>query len=180
MTWIDLRSIPENGKHYTFRFDPDSWPAEDEEEGAVSLERPLEVELDIQRAGARKYVLTGRLEGGLRVRCDRCLELFHRDLAISFRTFLALPQEAASEEEIELKEEDLDVAFRIGEEVDVLDIVREQVLLDQPMKRLCRDECRGLCPRCGHNLNQGPCGCPQEGGHPAFQKLKLLKNNGET
>ena len=180
MTWIDLRSIPENGKHYTFRFDPDSWPAEDEEEGAVSLERPLEVELDIQRAGARKYVLTGRLEGGLRVRCDRCLELFHRDLALSFRTFLALPQEAASEEEIELKEEDLDVAFRIGEEVDVLDIVREQVLLDQPMKRLCREECRGLCPQCGRNLNQGPCGCPQEGGHPAFQKLKLLKNNGET
>lgn len=180
MTRIDLRSIPENGKQYTFRFEAEAWPSEDEEEGVVSLDRPLEVDMDIQRAGTRKYMLTGHLHGGLLVRCDRCLELFHRNLAISFRTFLALPREAASEAEIELQEDDLDVAFRMGEEVDVLDIVREQVLLDQPMKRLCREGCKGLCPRCGRNLNQGPCDCPEESGHPAFQKLKLLKNDGET
>jgi uncharacterized protein len=179
MTRIDLRSIPENGKHYTFHFEPESWPSEEEEEGAVLLDGPLEVELDVQRAGKRKYILTGRLRGGLRVRCDRCLELFHRDLAISYQTFLELPHESASDAEVELQEEDLDVAFRIGEEVDVLDIVREQVLLDLPMKRLCREDCKGLCPRCGGNLNQGACGCPEESGHPAFQKLKLLKTDGE-
>ena len=178
MTRIDLRSIPENGKHYTFHFEPESWPSE-VEEGAISLDGPLEFELEVQRAGTRKYILTGRLQGGLRIRCDRCLEMFHRDLAISFQTFLALPPEDASEEEIELQEEDLDVAFRIGEEVDVLELVQEQVLLDLPMKRLCREDCKGLCPRCGGNLNQGACGCPEEGGHPAFQKLKLLKTDGE-
>ena len=54
MTRIDLRSIPDNGKQHSFHFEPESWPSEEEEEGAVLLDGPLEVELDVQRAGKRK------------------------------------------------------------------------------------------------------------------------------
>ena len=56
----------------------------------------------------------------------------------------------------------------------VVDVqVPEQVLLELPMKALCRDDCRGLCPTCGADLNAGPCGCREEGDE-RLAKLKSL------
>lgn len=178
MKTIDLETIPETGKHQRFRMEPEEWRPMEETDGVVELAGPLTLEADIQRAGSR-ILLKGHLQGDVRIRCDRCLDTFDRHVDNRFQTFFSLPKEDGTDEEIELEEEDLDVAFTQGEELDVLGLIREQVLLEQPMKRLCSEACKGLCARCGKNLNEGPCGCTSRSGHPAFQQLETLKNKGE-
>ena len=59
-----------------------------------------------------------------------------------------------------LREEDIGLAYYEGEEIDLTPLVHEQALLALPTRPLCTEGCRGLCPRCGTNLNAGPCGCP--------------------
>ena len=73
----------------------------------------------------------------------------------------------------------MEADFIKGEEIDLKDIVREQIYLSIPMKSLCSEGCLGLCPICGKNLNQGPCQCKGEKGHPGFLKLKNLNIEGE-
>jgi uncharacterized protein len=124
-------------------------------------------------------VLEGTLSGGIQVLCDRCLEPYHRELEASFRVFLARPSHAAEEEDVELDEEDLDFDFIRGDEIDLNEIIREQIYLTIPMKSLCREDCLGLCPKCGSNLNRGGCQCRGDKGHPAFLKLKNMNIGGE-
>ena len=83
------------------------------------------------------------------------------------------------EDDIELAEEDLDVDFIRGDEIDLDEIIHEQVHLTIPMKSLCREDCLGLCPECGRNLNAGDCPCDRDQGHAAFLKLKNLKIEGD-
>jgi DUF177 domain-containing protein len=74
----------------------------------------------------------------------------------------------------DLKVEDLEFSYYDGEEVDLTPLIREQTLLALPTRPLCREDCRGLCPRCGANLNQGDCGCPTEAGDPRLSVLRSL------
>jgi uncharacterized protein len=105
-----------------------------------------------------KYVLDGDLEGSVRIMCDRCLEYYQRDVKTDFKLFLVQSQDTGKAE-IELLEEDMEVDFIRGEEIDVDEIIQEQLYLSIPIKSLCREECLGLCPMCGHNLNNGDCQC---------------------
>ena len=162
----------------SIQVDPDWWQSREEDDPILGLDRPLNVRIMVSRAGSR-YVMEGGLSGGLLLRCDRCLEAYHRDLAYDFRLFLALPSEDSGMDEVELKEEDLDVDFIRGEEIDLDEIVKEQIYFTLPIKSLCRETCSGLCPVCGANLNMEVCECPQEKGHPGFSKLKGLKIRGE-
>jgi uncharacterized protein len=57
-------------------------------------------------------------------------------------------------------------------------MIKEQVFLSLPMKSICKEECLGLCPICGDDLNQGPCRCRQGKTNPAFSKLESLKLEG--
>jgi uncharacterized protein len=81
-----------------------------------------------------------------RLTCSRCLETFEYPLAVRL-----------DEEFSEHPDED---AFGYaGEVLDLGEAVRQALELALPMRAVCREDCRGLCPSCGHNLNQGPCGC---------------------
>ena len=61
--------------------------------------------------------------------------------------------------------------------IDMADDVRQTVLLSVPLKNVCRDECRGLCPLCGRNLNEGTCDCKETPVDGRWDKLKELQNN---
>jgi uncharacterized protein len=78
------------------------------------------------------------------------------------------------EEETELTGEDLNFAFYKGEEVDISAIVKEMLVLEIPLRYLCQDSCKGLCPRCGQNLNVKSCSCVPVQGDPRFAVLKQL------
>ena len=75
-------------------------------------------------------------------------------------------------DEHEVQEDDLGTAFYRDETIDLGDLVREQLYLALPMKPLCAEACKGLCPQCGTNLNRGTCDCRSEWQDPAFRKAE--------
>jgi uncharacterized protein len=82
---------------------------------------------------------------------------------------------AKENEEKELDSDELVVAFYRGGVIDLDDLVREQIELSLPMTRLCREECKGLCPNCKANLNSGECACDNEKVDPRWAVLKDIK-----
>ena len=175
---IDLRTILQEPRTFEFVLEKDWWRPDGRRDQVLAFDEPLKVKMTIYQAG-NKYVLDGALSGGLLVSCDRCLEPYHQDLSSVFRVFLALPPTETDQSEWELLEEDLEVDFVTGEEIDLDGIIREQIYLSLPMKSICSETCRGLCARCGGSLNNGNCQCERERGHPGFLKLKNLKIEGE-
>lgn len=122
--------------------------------------------------------LTGTVEINLRPSCDRCLEAFSRHITIPLDVDLLPYRKEDSGEKEEGDAEDLNVSFYKGEEIDVSQILREMLVLEIPFRYLCSESCKGLCPRCGQNLNRGSCSCSASKGDPRFAILKdLLKRH---
>lgn len=175
---VDLKTISPGPRNYALVFEKDWWGLEEKRDQILGLDAPLHVKLKIFRAGD-KFVLEGDVAGGLQVRCDRCLAPYRRDLKFPFRVFISLPLGESEQTEVELAEDDLEVEFVCGENVDLDHVIREQIYLSLPIKSLCKDDCLGICPVCGINSNSRKCGCTREQGHPGFLKLKTLKSQGD-
>lgn len=109
----------------------------------------------------REILLRGRLEGTLPLSCSRCLETYDAPVAADFDLLLEPGPEPAVPEE-ELSADELDVDFYQGEVIDLEKHFREQILLMIPLKPLCAETCKGICPRCGADLNHEPCRCQAE------------------
>ena len=171
---INLRTMLPGPRTFQYVLEKEWWHSEEFENQILALDTPLAVSVKLYTAGD-KIVLEGKVKGGILVRCDRCLNPYHRDVNATFHLFLALPASESDETELELLDEDMETNYVRGEEIDTDEIVREQVYLSLPMKLLCSEDCKGICPRCGADLNKGACQCRREVGHPGFSKLKNLK-----
>jgi uncharacterized protein len=149
---------------------------------AESLERPELLGLgDILWQGTLKredgiFRLEGRLEYEQTVSCSRCLApmALPVDSDIRLRVMTTVP--APVEGEIELTEDDLDTVHVQGEELNTLQLVREQLQMNIPMRSLCNQSCRGLCPTCGANRNRESCGCEETEVDPRWEALKTLRD----
>lgn len=173
---IDLKSIPGKGiKTFEFTLARDWWAPEKNNDQIEAIESPINVKIEIYRVG-KKYVLNGVFKGALLVVCDRCLDAYVQKVESEFNSFLIPAPEDVEKVELELMEEDMEVVFVRDDEVDLHDIIREQLYLSLPIKCLCRDNCQGLCTKCGCNLNKSTCECIKEQGHPSFAILNKLKN----
>ncbi len=159
---------------------PKEWLKRDEyDDSILGLGSPISVRFHIKRIGER-YVIEGRISGKIILRCDRCTEEFSYSLDSDFKIFLMpQPVNIKPDEEIELKEDDMSVVFISEKEIELDEIVRSEIYLALPMKFLCKEDCKGLCPVCGKNLNRERCNCQKMTGHPAFLKLKELKLKGD-
>ena len=80
-----------------------------------------------------------------------------------------------TEEESAIEEDDLETSYYRDEVIDLDELMREQFYLALPMKPLCREDCRGLCPQCGVNLNSGTCDCVAEWKDPRLAPLEAMK-----
>ena len=118
------------------------------------------------RNTAGVLMMAGELTTTIHGLCDRCASPFDRE--ISFPIHAVLVTELADEEN-----EDEWVFPLEGDSADLDDIVRTVFVLNLDSKLLCKEDCRGLCPRCGKNLNDGPCNCQKEL-DPRFAALKQL------
>ncbi len=170
---VDLRPITDIPKRLELILDKGWWEDAGVEGDIPLLEGPLCAEVTISRAGS-KFVLEGRFSGCLRMTCDRCLENYLLEMRHGFRLFLTRPAPSKLGEEQELEPEDLEEHFVSSDEIDLAETIREQVFLNLPMKALCREDCSGLCPHCGANLNQGGCNCAGSYKGGGFSKLKKL------
>jgi uncharacterized protein len=138
------------------------------------FEKPLHTEATVLKIG-QSFFLKGNVETTLRLTCVRCLNDFSFPISSSFDLTLSPLKKAFTEEEAELKEEDLESNFFEEGEIRLSEIACEQVFLEIPYKPLCREDCRGLCPVCGKDLNLSPCYCVPENSESAFDALKNLK-----
>lgn len=102
------------------------------------------------------YVVRGRIECKKSFTCDRCLT------------------EATANQVHEFAEE-VDKSEAVDEMLDVTELLRDVLLARQPMKNLCKADCKGLCPKCGANLNDGECGCDRFDADPRLAALKNFK-----
>lgn len=122
------------------------------------------------------FLLEGSLSFEGKTACARCLvEVpFARNVNVSW-TF-APAHERPTLEEVELKESDLDIVWYDDLKVPFEPFIDEQLQLEVPVKALCKDACRGLCPTCGADRNAGDCGCA-EPADDRWAALKALKNS---
>lgn len=161
-----------------------SWPPD--EVGGLG-ERPSEDGLEIvspvtgavtitpdPAAGKGRFAVSGRIETEVAFLCARCLEPGREPIELEFELAL-VPQPAPSQGERELETEELDQEFIVGERLDLVELIKEQILLSRPMINLCREDCRGLCPTCGANHNQGGCDCPENEVDPRLAALANFK-----
>ncbi len=150
----------------------------DLEREGVSLEGPVRVEGTLLRAREEVY-FRGSLTTRLSLLCSRCVARFstpvEEEMTVNFLPFSRAP----SEEEVELSSEELDISLYEGGLIELQGAVRDQLSLAVPMKPLCREDCKGLCPICGAELNKGPCGCQEDARDPRLQVLAKLKGKGE-
>ena len=126
---------------------------------------PVEAEGAVRNT-AGVLMMTGRVKTCIHGICDRCAAAFSREMEIPLEVVLVT--ELADEEN-----EDEWVFPLEGDSADLEDIVRTVFVLNMESKLLCKEDCKGLCCRCGKNLNAGPCSCQKEL-DPRFAALKQL------
>jgi uncharacterized protein len=140
------------------------------------LNSPISVALSYYRA-ATEIFFQGQVSAHAVAKCGRCAEDFEGAYAREVR-FVLVPAAMGAPGETRLSAEDLEFSVYQGEEIDLGPLIREQVLLALPTRPLCRDECRGLCPGCGANLNFERCGCSHVISAPRINLGRLLKTEG--
>lgn len=137
---------------------------------------PVEIAVDVRREPDHI-----RVEGvaGTRIKtaCSRCLDEFETSLESRFTIFFREDDAEIAGEEVELSEKDLISSTYHGNEIDLNPEIAEQVVMEIPVKPLCREECKGLCPNCGADLNRGACTCGDRNYNPKFSALKDFKVN---
>lgn len=178
MLLIDIPRIPPEGLSLDEALDPAGLHLETEQDFSLGPGGRLSCHVEVVD-GATVHV-RGRLTGPLEAECGRCLEPFPLAVAQELDLFY-LPRSAdrpaqEEEEEVELHDHDVVVGYYEGEKLDLAALVREQLFLALPLKRLCREDCRGLCPTCGVNRNASRCSCPEpeESGDPRLEPLRRL------
>jgi uncharacterized protein len=132
--------------------------------------RDLGVEVEYDRSGLEVF-FRGALHGEVLGTCARCLEEYAFRLDRPF-AFVVVPRSAAILRAGQLKEDDIALSYYDGAEIDLTPHVYEEAMLALPTRALCTEECRGLCPRCGANLNLGPCACPAAETYPLGQRAR--------
>ncbi len=136
----------------------------------------VELAFDIHK-DKDKFRLVGTVHADLEQVCSRCLEPFRLTVDAPF-DHRYLPASAMSgEPEREVADEDLDLSYYRDDHIDLDELLQEQFYLALPMKPLCREDCKGLCPQCGANLNTAPCACEATWGDPRLAALEALHIN---
>ena len=123
----------------------------------------------------RGILVRGELHTGLELTCSRCLSAFSYPLSISFEEEYIQSIDVNSG--LPLNSSGETGSFTIDEHhvIDLTEAICQYALLAIPMKPLCRGDCAGLCPECGRNLNQGPCGCPVRTVDPWWSRLTNMR-----
>ena len=131
---------------------------------------PVDVRVRASYAGTGEVIVRGTVKGQLDQECRRCLQPVQGEFDDELTLVFVSGATGESTDEGDA------FAFEpVGRSLDLSDAVREEVILAMNPYVVCDPECRGLCPRCGKNLNEGPCGCAEEEVDPRWETLRALK-----
>lgn len=175
MLLIDILRVPPDGLDLDEELDPAELRLAGESDFALQPGGRLHAHVELVD-GTTVHV-RGRLTGSVRLECGRCLEPYAAAADQELDLFYlprAAQQPEEQEEEVELSDREVVVGYYDGDRLDLREVMREQIILSLPLKRLCRETCRGLCPSCGKDRNAGDCGCPPAG-EPEDPRLAPLR-----
>ena len=111
-------------------------------------------------------LVTGPVSGDVVCRCARCLTEFHTDLDVELCELFAGPGHLGDETDV----------YRVqGDEIDLEPMLRDELTLALPLNPLCRDDCKGMCARCGRELNDGACDCAEDELDPRWAALDAVR-----
>lgn len=127
----------------------------------------------LENTGGEVRVL-GRYRVEMESACDRCLARASFPLDEPFDLFYRPAVNTADAAEVEIDEGEAEIGFYEGAGFELADVLKEQVLLALPLQRLCRADCRGLCPVCGANRNETACGCSVKPADDRWGRLKEI------
>ena len=151
MLSFDLRELQEHAVAVDGVLEPDDsvWATED-----VRPTGPIHVTGRLSAAGSDRYYFAGHLESTVETTCRRCLEpvTVHVNDELNALFVDADDEETSSDPDVFLIDPN-------GRDLDLRPAVREHWLLAAPAYAVCREDCRGLCPTCGTDLNKGQCEC---------------------
>ena len=168
---LDLSHIRQPETQVSRRYEPSAFGAR---HGQFHVVAPVTLDFSVRKDRDR-YRLVGKVSTTLELACSRCLEPFELPIDAAFDVRY-LPQSENTGEEREVEEDDLSDAFYRDEVIDLGHLMDEQFYLALPMKPLCREACKGLCPNCGTNLNVETCDCQVRWEDPRLAGLKSLIN----
>ena len=120
--------------------------------------------------------LRGKLSAILELQCARCLEPVRQEVRREFELLYRPLGADAGRDELSVTDAEAEIGYYQGEGLLLEDVLREQVLLALPLKVTCREDCKGLCPQCGKNLNQEQCSCSVEVEDPRWAALKDVRS----
>ncbi len=177
---ILIEQIKEDGLAFKFEKSVETFPvlAEMVANGEAKFSVPIRTALRALRIGDM-IEIEGDIEASVYLPCSRCLQPFETPLKSNFAfTYMRRVADEIGDcelEEIELNAEDMGIVYFQGEKINLKDIIQEQVVMAFPLKALCIQDCKGLCPKCGADLNKDPCDCDCRSSPGKFAILKNLK-----
>jgi uncharacterized protein len=153
---LDLNKLQGSREHVQRTFQPSAFDPQDQE---YRIAGPVDLSMDVQKLSGNAFGVVGHVRTKLELVCSRCLEPFQVPVDAAFELRYVPQTENTGDGESEIAEDDLTTAYYRDGLLDIADLLREQFQLALPMKPLCSEACRGLCPECGVNLNRSDCGC---------------------
>ena len=120
--------------------------------------------------------LRGRLTAGLELQCARCVEPVRQEITREFELLYRPLGADAGRDELSVTDAEAEIGYYQGDGILLEDVLREQVLLALPLKVTCRDDCKGLCPHCGTNLNEAQCSCTVVVEDPRWTALREIRS----
>ena len=166
--YIDLTKLSEGRKDF------DETIQVDLDEESVRLLEPCRILGELKK-GIVQVDVEGKVIAKVEMECSRCLSPVESTLEIPFKVSYITEEHCTDEKDSELHGEELEISIYDGEKIDVSDLAREQILLNLPAQIFCSENCKGLCPKCGANLNQKTCDCETKEIDPRWANLKNLR-----
>ena len=172
---LEVSTLREGTDRLVRSLPPESLVADDD----YRVLAPVQLEGTVTRdRGA--VTIAGQASATLELSCGRCLEAYPLEVTTSFDlAYLPSSERPERETDVEVADEDIDTAYYDEGRIDLAELVHEQLQLALPMKPLCREDCRGLCPVCGVNRNTTTCACEASWTDPRLAGLKALLNEND-
>ena len=178
--FLDIKELELRPLEFEEEFQPDVIDLGGEARLRGRLKASGRAELVEEHHGKHQVIkdirLRGRLSAGLELQCARCLESVPQDVKRDFELLYRPLGGDAGRDELSVTDAEAEIGYYQGKGLLLEDVLREQVLLALPLKVTCREECKGLCPQCGKNLNQELCSCSTELEDPRWAALKDVRS----
>ena len=168
---IDLENLEKSGSSIARTYSPDELTFDERD---LQLVEPVTVAGRIRRK-ENEVELRGSMRTRVAIPCGRCLKSVEFPVDVEFNERFTPAVSWKNQEQHELSEEDLNLAAFDGESIELDDLVREEIVLALPGHVLCDEACRGLCSKCGADLNVVTCDCETKQIDSRWEKLKDLR-----